>query len=451
VPRCEVSPLVKAVTYGVNGVSPAAVPGMFGNALTGAGGITTRGESVNRTSSTARIWCQPTIWAMVSLSALALPLASQAAAAARPRPAQGAAGTVRHWGTFFGGANPLKPEDMTTSPAPVTLPRRVAQVATSNSTEYALLTDGSVYAWGLGGAGQLGDGATANSFTTPVRVRFPAGVKIAFLPIDVMPFDTGLAVDTSGHVWGWGDNQGGELCLGNHTMRRTPVKLPFTRVSAVAGAFDHALYEARGRVWACGLNKLGELGDGTTRSSSRPVRVKGLGRSAHVVFLVSAFANSGALLAGGKYLDWGTNGEGQLGIGSTRKRSDVPVTVPLPARVQQVSQGGSAPGNGQTLALLTNGRLYAWGADGQGQLGDGKTTMESSPELITPPAGVTYQALAASGSTSYGVSTTGAVYAWGGGKEGQIGDGATESRLTPVKVASGATGISATADDVVIK
>jgi alpha-tubulin suppressor-like RCC1 family protein len=407
---------------------------------------------VNHTSNMARTWRRPTIWAVACLSALALPLASQAAAAARPRPAhEGAAGVVSHWGTFFGGANPLKPEDMTASPAPVTLPGPVAQVATSNSTEYALLTNGSVYAWGLGNAGQLGDGATSNSFTAPVRVRFPAGVKIAFLPIDVMPFDTGLAVDTAGRVWGWGDNQGGELCLGNHTMRLAPVKLPFAHVSAVAGAFDHALYDARGRVWACGLNKLGELGDGTTRSSSRPVRVKHLGRSAHVVFLVSAFASSGALLASGKYLDWGTNGEGQLGTGTTRHRSDVPVMVPLPAKVQQVSQGGSAPGNGQTLALLTNGRLYAWGADGQGQLGDGKTTKEPSPELITPPVGVSYQALATSGSTSYGISTTGAVYAWGGGKEGQIGDGATASRLTPVKVAAGATGISATADDVAIK
>ncbi len=205
-----------------------------------------------------------------------------------------------------------------------------------------------------------------------------------------------------------------------------------------------------GQVWACGLNSLGELGDGTIRPSSVPVKVKGLGRSARVVSLVAAFANSGALLADGKYLDWGTNGQGQLGTGTLPRPSDVPVTVPLPARVRQVTQGGSVPGNGQTLALLTNGDLYAWGADGQGQLGDGKTAAQSSPELITPPSGVTYRALATSGGTSYGISTTGAVYAWGGGMEGQIGNGTTESSLTPVKVASGATGISATADDVLI-
>ncbi len=403
---------------------------------------------MNRTPSSTR-WIVR--WAAAGLSATILLLAFQEIpAAAQSRAAHAATSrTVKHWGTFFGGSSTFTPEDMTTSPASLSLPGSVAEVATSNSSQYALLTNGSVYAWGLGNAGQLGDGATGNSFTKPVRVHFPAGVKIASLPIDVMPFDTGLAVDTKGRVWGWGDNQGGELCLGNHQQHLTPVRLPFSHVTAIAGAFDHALYDASGQVWACGLNSLGELGDGTTKPSSVPVKVKGLGPSAHVVFLVAAFANSGALLAGGKYRDWGTNGEGQLGIG-TRKSSDVPVTVHLPARVRQVSQGGSAPGNGQTLALLTSGALYAWGADGQGQLGDGKTAAQSSPKRITQPSGVTYRAVATSGSTSYGISKTGKVYAWGGGKEGQIGNGTTESSFTPVMVASGATGISATADDVLI-
>jgi alpha-tubulin suppressor-like RCC1 family protein len=407
---------------------------------------------VNRTPSTHSSTRWIVRWSAAGLSATILLLAFQEIpAAAQSRVARAAtSSTVKHWGTFFGGTNTFKPEDMTLSPASVTLPGTVAEVATSNSSQYALLTNGSVYAWGLGNAGQLGDGATANSFTEPVRVRFPAGVKIASLPIDVMPFDTAMAVDTKGHVWGWGDNQGGELCLGNHNKHLTPVKLPFSHVTAVAGAFDHALYDASGQVWACGLNSLGELGNGNTRSSSVPVKVKGLGPAAHVVFLVAAFANSGALLANGKYRDWGTNGKGQLGIGTQNKPSDVPVTVSLPARVRQVSQGGSVPGNGQTLALLANGDLYAWGDNANGQLGDGQTATHSSPELITPPSGVSYRALATSGGTSYGISTTGNVYAWGGGGEGQIGNGTTKGSLIPVQVASGATRISATADDVLI-
>jgi hypothetical protein len=104
----------------------------------------------------------------------------------------------------------------------VTLPGAVAEVGSSNSTEYALLADGSLYAWGLGTQGQLGDGSLVSSFDVPVRARFPAGLKSAWIPADAMPYDTALAVDTTGRVWGWGNNGGGELCLG--TTRSRPAR-----------------------------------------------------------------------------------------------------------------------------------------------------------------------------------------------------------------------------------
>ena len=108
-----------------------------------------------------------------------------------------------HWGSFFGGAVAGN-LDTQTSPTAVTLPGPVSAVASSNSTQYALLADGRVFAWGLGNAGQLGDGARTDSFTSPVQVQFPPGVRIAQIPTDVMPYDTGLAIDTQGRVWGWG-------------------------------------------------------------------------------------------------------------------------------------------------------------------------------------------------------------------------------------------------------
>ncbi len=137
-------------------------------------------------------------------------------------------------------------------------------MASSNSTQYALLKNGTVYAWGLGDEGQLGNGVAENAFTTAVRVHFPAGVTIARLPTDAMPYNTGLAVDTTGQAWGWGDDYAGQLCLGDQTQYMTPVKLPFTSVSTLAGAGDHALYDDAGTVYACGGNHNGDLGDGTT-------------------------------------------------------------------------------------------------------------------------------------------------------------------------------------------
>jgi alpha-tubulin suppressor-like RCC1 family protein len=356
--------------------------------------------------------------------------------------------TVDRWGTFFGAAKGVN-YALETVPVGVSLPGTVAELATSNSTQYALLTNGSLYAWGLGTLGELGDGGTGNSFTRPVRVNFPAGVKIASIPTDVMPFDAALAVDTKGNVWGWGDNRSGEFCLPGARTYTTPVKLPLSHVTVLAGASTHALYDAGGTVYSCGANDEGDLGDGSTRSSSTPVKVSGLDGSP-VTALVASFANSGALLSNGEYFDWGYDGNGQLGDGKFQRASDVPVRVNLPGPVTQVALGGSIWGNGQTLVLLSNGSLWSWGADYSGQLGDGSTRPQAVPVRFYPPAGVTYKSLASGGITSYAVSTAGDVYAWGGSPVGQIGDGSTRLALSPVRVATGAALVSATANNVAV-
>ncbi len=360
---------------------------------------------------------------------------------------QAVGGTVLHWGSFFGGKKGNF--DVQTSPVPVTVPGRVAQVASSNSTEYALLTDGRLYAWGLGTQGQLGNGAAANSFRKAVQVRFPAGVRIAFLPTDVMPYDTGLAVDAGGHAWGWGHNGGGELCLGSKKAFMTPVRLPFSRVTALAGASNHALYDSRGMVFACGRNLTGDLGIGSTRSTTRPVPVAGLDGSA-VTQLVASFANSGALMSDGTYFDWGYDGAGQLGNGHTLRLSDVPVKVKLAHPVAQAALGGSLWDNGQTLVKLSNGALYSWGDNHASQLGNGSTTAAPVPLRFRAPAGVAYRSLATGSATAYAVSTAGNVYAWGVSHVGQAGNGHTRTIKKPVLIASGATAISSTANNVVI-
>jgi len=354
---------------------------------------------------------------------------------------------VEHWGSFFGG----RPGNFGTerSPVTVTLPGPVAEVGSSNSTEYALLTDGRLYAWGLGSQGQLGDGGQLDSFHRPVLVHFPPGVKIASIPTDAMPYDSALAVDTEGRAWGWGTNGGGELCLGNRRAYRTPVRLPLDHVTALAGASNHALYDAAGTVYACGQNVAGDLGDGSTRSSARPVRVARLNGS-KVTRLVAAFANSGALLADGAYFDWGYDAHGQLGHGPTHRSSSVPVRVHLPGPVTLVAEGGSLWDNGQTLVLLANGSLWAWGDDRAGQLGNGGRRAQPVPVRVRPLAGLAYQSLATGSATSYAVSTAGDVYAWGVSHVGQLGDGRTRTAAASVLVASGARSISVTANNVVI-
>lgn len=390
---------------------------------------------------------KPLLAAAVGLAALGLPLTLGGAAVSARQlaaPQQGTA-EVEHWGSFT-----IRQEDRVLRPASIGLPGPVAEVATSNSTQYALLTNGTVYAWGMGTDGQLGNGGTADSFSRAVQVRFPVGVRIASIPTDAMPFNTGLAIDTTGHVWGWGLNLDGELCLGNHREYNTPVELPFAGVTQTAGGGEHALYEVRGNLYACGSGRSGDLGDGSTQDSKLPVQVR-LRPGTPVTALVASWGDSGALLENGTYDDWGYNHQGQLGDGRTNTPSDVPVQVPLPGPVTRVVQGGSLSDNGQTLVMLSDGSLYAWGDDADHQLGDGGTGIDPAPVGFHPPHGVQYTALATSGTTSYALSSTGDVWAWGDGSAGQLGDGGTGVARKPELVASGASAISATANDVAVQ
>lgn len=348
--------------------------------------------------------------------------------------------TALHWGRYFGDPK-IADEDITTSPAPIALPAPVKQLSTSNSTQYALLTNGQVWAWGQGTNGELGDGAHANSFKAAVQVKFPAGVTIAFLPQDANPYDSALAVDASGHAWGWGLNSHGEFCNGTTHATDVPKKIPLSgKVTALAGANAHAIYDAGGTVYTCGASYRGQ--------SDTPVPVKGLPSRVAVTELVSGFGDVGALLANGQYYDWGNNAEGQLGNGTTSTSPTAkPQHVSLPGPVAQVYQGGSAPGNGQTLAMLADGSLYAWGSNSFGQLGTGNTVNEDSPVPFSPPAGVTYVALASGGATSYAIDTHGHVWAWGEGKYGELGNGTERNSLKPVETIRAASMVSSTASN----
>ena len=136
---------------------------------------------------------------------------------------------VYYWGYTFAKAQ--------LTPTVMSIPGTVVQVASSNTTLYALTATGQVYAWGVGTSGQLGDGATADS-STPIQVGFPAGVSIASLPTDVMPNAGALAVDTNGNVWAWGDDVHGVDCMGQSEYP-TPVELPLTGVTLISSASGH--------------------------------------------------------------------------------------------------------------------------------------------------------------------------------------------------------------------
>lgn len=374
------------------------------------------------------------------------------------------AGVVEAWGRYGGAgdrgrvvAMPTGPNGgqaggvgtVRTRPTVVTgIHGVVRRISTSNSDGYALTRSGAVYAWGAGGQGELGDGATPSVSESAVRVRFPRGVRIASLP-NPMPFDAGMAIDTRGRVWGWGNDTNQQFCRPRATTLVRPVVVPLSHVTLAVGAARHATYDAGGRLVGCGLGEYGQLGDGTTGLSSQtatPVPVQGL-PAGRIVALTAAYGDTGALMANGAFYDWGLNVEGQLGDGTTTER-DTPVRVALPGRVRMVSMGGSVPDNGQTMALLADGALWEWGAGAAGQLGDGGTASHPRPFRLAEPRGVRFVRVSSGGATEYAIDRHGRLWSWGGDGQGDVGNGSTGAPVTrPLRQVAVASQVSATAHD----
>jgi len=202
--------------------------------------------------------------------------------------------------------------------------------------------------------------------------------------------------------------------------------------AAPAGSSAAALY-------AWGLNNSGQLGDASTSNSPAPVPVSWPGGATATQVSEGAWTTL-ALGSDGNVYAWGNNDAGQLGDGSTTG-SSTPVRVLLPGGVTATAV---SEGQETSLAIGSDGDVYAWGDNSQGQFGDGSTTGSSTPVRVSLPGGVTATAVSEGDGTSLALGSDGNVYAWGNNENGQLGDGTTTSSSTPERV-SLPGGVTATA------
>jgi alpha-tubulin suppressor-like RCC1 family protein len=192
---------------------------------------------------------------------------------------------------------------------------------------------------------------------------------------------------------------------------------------------DHALYVSDGTLYACGTNQHGDLGIGTTSPSFVPAFVSLSG----VTSVTSSWRTSGALV-GGNYYSWGYNAMGAVGNGSTADAlTSGPITLPAPVSTLRLGRGGSL--NGQTLALLSDGTMWAWGADTCGQLRDGGRGFVTAAERVATP--VPYVAVESCGDAWYGLDASGNLWGWGDNTRFQLGNGTTGTQLAPAVIATG--------------
>ena len=231
-------------------------------------------------------------------------------------------------------------------------------------------------------------------------------------------------------VASWGAN-GGQLGDGTTTDRSRYVDIGFgSNVVQVAAGwtprFGHGLeVRADGTVWAWGHNASGELGDGTTDGRLAPVQVTGLTGATQVA---GGCLHSLALRSDGTVWAWGDNKAGELGRGTTSDHEATAAPVSGLTGVTKI-----AAGCGFSLALRSDGTLWAWGFNSVGQLGNGSTASSAVPVKITGVSQVT--AIAAGWDSAVAIVAGGAsVWAWGGNDAGQLGDGTLAGRTTPVRV-----------------
>jgi alpha-tubulin suppressor-like RCC1 family protein len=348
-------------------------------------------------------------------------------------------GRLLAWGSNASGEvgdGSTEPRRTPTVVTGITAP--VVAIASGAFHTLALTSDGSVYAWGHNHSGELGDGTTKNN-PTPTLVPGLHDVRAVAAGAGFS-----LALEADGSVLAWGNNQSGELGDGKAPQDHTTPALVRGLgagsgvVEIAAGADFGMVRKADGSVSEWGNGTSGQLGDSTTDKQSAPTPVHGLGPGSHVVAIAGGGAHALALGADGSVLAWGNNRAGELGDGSAPddKLAPVPVSgLGAGSGVVAISAGGSF-----SLAATRDGKVYAWGNNRSGELGDGNAPTDRSVPGRVPglPPTSGLHAIAGGGEHCVAIANDGSVWVWGNNRSGQLGDGRqpTDSH-SPVQVSIG--------------
>ena len=261
-------------------------------------------------------------------------------------------------------------------------------------------------------------------------------------PAVVAGHDHALAITTKGKVYAWGVGGNGQLGLGDYQARMVPtaVTLPGPAVQVAAGWGHSLALLADGRIFSWGVNTSGQLGDGTTTMRNTPAAMPGV---TNAVYLTCGYNHNLMAKSDQSVWLWGTNSHGQLGQGDKANRLS-PVSIPV-ASSQLASV---ALGELHTLLVDTSGNLYGFGDNGYGQLGLPYSPTVEHLSIAAPlTSGV--KAARAFSLNSVLIGTDGLPYGSGENVYGQLGDGSFTTRYSWVAMSMAALPAGTTLDSVV--
>jgi alpha-tubulin suppressor-like RCC1 family protein len=310
-----------------------------------------------------------------------------------------------------------------TTPISVTASKTFCKIFVGNQNGIGLTNNGAIFTWGLNDSGQIGDNTGVNKYT-PVSI---AGATKTFCQI-VNGYSFNLAIDKYGKIWGWGINSNAQL--GNNTISTafTPTSIygtkTFCKISD--GVYHATAIDNYGKVWSWGFNGSGQLGDNTSISKRTPVALAGLAKT--FCEISSQNNQTMAIDKNGLIWGWGAGSGGRLGV-------PLPLSTRTPRSITGALKTFCKISIGAThgLAIDKNGKVWGWGDNGLGQLGNNSTTAYTSP--VSVYGSKTFCKIATGDLSALAIDKNGKLWAWGDNTDGQLGDGTTIAKSTPVAVA----------------
>jgi alpha-tubulin suppressor-like RCC1 family protein len=321
-----------------------------------------------------------------------------------------------------------------TSPYNVAASGVYTEIAAGWNCNLLLKSNGSLWCFGKGSAGQFGDGANGNRLT-PYASLVTSGVSkiaVGWTHTMIIKSDTSGMDGNPNSLWVTGDNGAAQLGIGNQTYQNTFVEATHYNASShavleIAAGVDHSMFiKSDGSVWGMGANSEGQQGVGNTQGGGTwgkwPRAATGAGTS-NVVKISAGDEHTHFVKSDGSLWGMGSNFNGCLGDGSGSGQVN-PVQI-LASGVAQVSAGHT-----HTVIIKTDGSLWAMGKNLYGQLGDGTTTDRTTPVQIDTSVA---QVSAGDSHTLY-IKTDGSLWGMGGNWNGQLGLGDLDKRISPTEL-----------------